>query len=64
METYTKLTCEIKGPNGDRDINSVTITDSDWGMDMAAVFDMMKRLALALDYHPDTVKEYFGQEDE
>ena len=63
METYTKLTCEIKGPNGDRDINSVTITDSDWGMDMEDMFSMMRRMALALDYHPDTVKQYFEPEE-
>lgn len=61
METYTKLTCEIKGPGGDT--NSVTILTDDWAVHMSGLFEMMESLALALTYSPDTVNEFFHQDE-
>jgi hypothetical protein len=61
MQTYTKLTCEIKDCDGG--IRQISIVESDWGVTMETLFDMMKSLALALDYHPDTVAEYFEPEE-
>lgn len=63
MQTYTKLTCEIKGPNGDCDIRTTSIVFPGCDLEMDYLFEMMRNLAMAMGYHPDTVKEYFEPED-
>jgi hypothetical protein len=62
MTTYTKLTCEIKGASRGDDTEISVIKES-WDLTLGELFSMMKSLALALDYHPDTVAEYFEAKD-
>jgi hypothetical protein len=62
MQTYTKLTCEIK--NYDGSIRQTSIVESSCGLTMEKMFDMMKAIALVMEYHPDTVKQYFEPEEE
>lgn len=59
MDTYTKLSIEIKFPDGE--ISRVEIAGSRWDMSAGDLFEMARALFLAEGYAETTVEELFGE---